>query len=298
MRLPFPSRVKRKPSPASTRPTLSKASALPDVLWTAITALKESADAFPPLKSTVGGVIALLEIAERAKHSKSDAHAIALRTKEIFDVIKAAVGPAPAIPWPMRESIDHFTALLVEIRESIKEIALTGGVSRVMHLNRNERTLQDIKAKLEDAYRDFSTASALRIEAQQAHLEMQHTRIAAQQAASALRLELQQAHLERQQARIAIQQAQLTMQQTQLATQQAQTHVDIGKVSAATNTLTVQQTQLTVQQTQLTTQQTQTHVDIGKISAATNIISSDLSWVFVYFRFTVFLAGPLRFGGR
>ncbi|KAJ7087465.1 hypothetical protein C8R44DRAFT_861855 [Mycena epipterygia] len=285
MRLPFPSRAKRKPSPASTRPTRPKASALPDVLWTAIIALKESADAFPPLKSTVGGVIAVLEIAERAKHSKSDARAIALRTKEIFDVIKAAVGPAPAIPWPMRESIDHFTALLVEIRESMKEIALTGGVSRVVHLNRNERTLQDIKAKLEDAYRDFSTASALRIEAEQA-------RIAAQQAASALRLEVQQAHLERQQARIAIQQAQLTMQQTQLATQQAQTHIEVGKVFATTSTLTVQQTQLTVQQTQLATQQTQTHVDIGKISAATNIISSDLSRGFVYFRFTIFLAGP------
>jgi hypothetical protein len=34
-------------------------------------------------------------------------------------------------------------------------ITLTGGFSRLMHLNRNEQTLQGIKARLDDAYRDF-----------------------------------------------------------------------------------------------------------------------------------------------
>ncbi|KAJ7087484.1 hypothetical protein C8R44DRAFT_893191 [Mycena epipterygia] len=208
----FPSRAKRKPPTASPSVNIPTAGALPDVLRTSLLALKESTDAFPPLKSTVGGVIALLEIAERAKHSKSDARAIALRTKEIFDVIAAAVGPAPAIPQPMRKSIERFNALLVEIRGHMKEIALTGGVSRVVHLNRNERTLQDIKAKLDDAYRDFLAASALRLEVQQANLAVQ------------------QAHL-------AAQQRQLTAQQALLATQQSQTHIDVGKVSAMTKSL-------------------------------------------------------------
>jgi hypothetical protein len=34
-------------------------------------------------------------------------------------------------------------------------IALTNGISRIVHLNRNERALQEIKAQLNDAYRDF-----------------------------------------------------------------------------------------------------------------------------------------------
>ncbi|KAJ7087496.1 hypothetical protein C8R44DRAFT_991350 [Mycena epipterygia] len=252
MRLPFPSQAKRKRKPWLTSPTANSltACALPDVLWTAILTLKASADACPPLNSTVGGVIALLEIAERVKHSKSDARAIALRTKEILDVIADAVPDAFTIPPPMLESIKRFTLcfklfsplraaetddcprLLDEIRRRMETIALTGGLSRVMHLNRNERMLQDIKAQLDDAYRDLLAASALRIEMQQAHLMVQ------------------QAHLR-------VQQTQLTLQQTQLATQQAQTHTDIGKVSAATNTL-----------------------------------ACGLSRVSFYSRFTVFLADP------
>ncbi|KAJ7811741.1 hypothetical protein B0H14DRAFT_3479477 [Mycena olivaceomarginata] len=54
-------------------------------------ALKESADAFPPLKSAVAGAIALCDIAQRAKHSKSDARAVTFRTKEIMDLVADAV---------------------------------------------------------------------------------------------------------------------------------------------------------------------------------------------------------------
>jgi hypothetical protein len=42
----------------------NRTSALPDVLWTSLHALKESADAFPPLKSVVGGVVVIWNIAE------------------------------------------------------------------------------------------------------------------------------------------------------------------------------------------------------------------------------------------
>jgi hypothetical protein len=98
-------------------------------------ALKESADTFPPLKSAVSGVVALFEIAEvggclhlaatpkhadiatrtpqRAKHAKSDAHAIALRTKEILDVVADAVPDGSAIPAPMAQSIQRFTGCVV-----------------------------------------------------------------------------------------------------------------------------------------------------------------------------------------
>jgi hypothetical protein len=38
----------------------------------------------------------------------------------------------------------------------MEAIAFTGGFSRALRLNRNEGTLQSIKAKLDDEYRDFS----------------------------------------------------------------------------------------------------------------------------------------------
>ncbi|KAJ7030737.1 hypothetical protein C8F04DRAFT_1263642 [Mycena alexandri] len=82
-----------------------------NIVFTSLTALKESADAFPPLKSAVGAVLALWEIAERAESSKSDAHDIVLRAKTVLDVIADAVPNPSSISEPMRRSIDCFTAL-------------------------------------------------------------------------------------------------------------------------------------------------------------------------------------------
>jgi hypothetical protein len=65
MRFRFPSRAKRKPTKSSDS---RWDSALSDVLWTSTRALQESGDAFPPLKSAVGGVVALCEIAGVGKY--------------------------------------------------------------------------------------------------------------------------------------------------------------------------------------------------------------------------------------
>ncbi|KAF7369369.1 hypothetical protein MVEN_00265500 [Mycena venus] len=142
--------------------------------------LKESADAFPPLKGVVSGATALCEIAERAKHSKSDARAIALRVKEIIEVIADAV-PDGSISPLILLSIQGFAILLDEFRSSMEDIALTNRASRILHLNRNERLLQSIKTQLDDTYRDFLVASALRLEIQHMQLAIQQTQLAVQQ---------------------------------------------------------------------------------------------------------------------
>ncbi|KAJ7912591.1 hypothetical protein B0H13DRAFT_1874694 [Mycena leptocephala] len=202
MRLPFPSWGRKPAFPTSKLKSLSSrtSASLPDLLLTSLRSLKESADAFPPLSSVVGGVLAVWDIAERAKHSKSDARDIALRTKEILDVIADAVPDGSNIPPQMLIRIERFTVLLAEIRCLMEEMALSG-ISRIVHLNRNEKVLQRIKARLESAYRDFLAAAALRVELQQAE-------IAAEQ----------------------------TVQQTQLANQQMQTHIAVCKVAGATDT--------------------------------------------------------------
>jgi hypothetical protein len=152
-------------------------------MWTSLWALKESSDAFPPLKSATGGVVALWEITERVKYSRTDALDIALRTKEILDVIADSVPDGAAIPPPMLKSIKAFTVILGEIRCNLEDIALTAWISRVVHLRRNERTVQGMKAQLDDVYRDFVVSSALRVEAQQ-------TKIAVQQAKQQTRTRL------------------------------------------------------------------------------------------------------------
>ncbi|KAJ7281591.1 hypothetical protein C8J57DRAFT_78865 [Mycena rebaudengoi] len=157
MRFLFPSRAKRKPK----SPRLPFPRAPTDILRTSLLALKESADAFPPLKSTVGGVIALWDIAE------ADAWDIAHRTQTILDVVAEAVPDGSAIPAPMLESIEHFTVLLDEIRKDMEKIALRRGLSRVTSLNRDERALADMKNRLDEAYRDLTVASVLRLEMKQ-----------------------------------------------------------------------------------------------------------------------------------
>jgi hypothetical protein len=37
----------------------------------------------------------------------------------------------------------------------MEAIALCGRISRVVHLNRNERAMRDIKVRLDNAYHDF-----------------------------------------------------------------------------------------------------------------------------------------------
>ncbi|KAJ7438518.1 hypothetical protein B0H11DRAFT_2293800 [Mycena galericulata] len=174
----FLSRGKPKLPPIKPKPPHPRTPcAFPDALRTALFALKESAAAFPPLESAVGGVIALCNIAERSKHSKSEAHDIALRTKEILDVVADAVPDVTKIHPDMRTSIERFTVLLDDIRYRMEAVALTGRVSRLVHLNRNERMLRDIKSQLDEAYQDFSVAVALRIEVQQMNLVFQQEKI-------------------------------------------------------------------------------------------------------------------------
>ncbi|KAJ7721287.1 hypothetical protein B0H16DRAFT_1738330 [Mycena metata] len=176
------------------------ARALPDILSTSLVALKESADAFPPLKSAVGGVLAVCEIAHRAKHSKAAARDIALRAKEILEVIADAVPDPSAIPPPMLHDIERFKFLLNDIRSQMEGMMLTSVLSRLVRLNRNEDALQSIKARLDDAYWDFLAASGLRVEVQQGTITALQTHIVDQQK-----------HLAEQQVQLAEQQAQTTI---------------------------------------------------------------------------------------
>ncbi|KAK7026292.1 hypothetical protein R3P38DRAFT_2528992, partial [Favolaschia claudopus] len=129
--------------------------------------LAQSADAFPPLKSAVGGVIALWTVAERAKHCKSEAIAVALRANEILNNIADAVPDATAISPAMLQSITRFTLLLENICSELDQIASTSTISRIVHVNRNEQTLKQMLIRLTNVYDDFVAAATLRIEQHQ-----------------------------------------------------------------------------------------------------------------------------------
>ncbi|KAF7377259.1 hypothetical protein MSAN_00146200 [Mycena sanguinolenta] len=92
-------------------------------------------------------------------------------------------------PPQMLDSILRFSLLLDEFRNAMKNISHAGPFSRFRHLHRNESRLGSFKVKLDDAYRDFLTASTLRLEFQQTQLAIQQKQLAMQQTGSDLRLE-------------------------------------------------------------------------------------------------------------
>ncbi|KAJ7797904.1 hypothetical protein B0H14DRAFT_2909104 [Mycena olivaceomarginata] len=112
-----------------------------DLLWTSLTALKTSADAFPPLKGVVGAVISIMEISQRIAHSKKDARELS--------------GQA---------SIERFETTLEEIQSEMNRLMNRSRMWRLKHLNRTEGTLRKFNKRLDDASREFTMGLAVRTE--------------------------------------------------------------------------------------------------------------------------------------
>ncbi|KAK7063435.1 hypothetical protein R3P38DRAFT_1907 [Favolaschia claudopus] len=144
-----------------------------DIALLSIHVLAESADAFPPLKSVVGGVRALCDIAQRAKAYKAEATNVALRANEILETIADAVPDPMAMRPAMLQSIESFKQLLDDIRSAMERVAGTTRISCVLHLARHEETIKHIQAQLDNAYENFVAAATLRIEIHQEHLANQ-----------------------------------------------------------------------------------------------------------------------------
>ncbi|KAG6814810.1 hypothetical protein H0H87_007307, partial [Tephrocybe sp. NHM501043] len=85
----------------------------PDSLFSGTTkatllALYQSADAFPPLKSACGAVLAIWDAAERVKGSKKNAQALALRCYDILNTVNAHVIDSSKLSNTMQDSISSF----------------------------------------------------------------------------------------------------------------------------------------------------------------------------------------------
>ncbi|KAJ7155035.1 hypothetical protein C8R46DRAFT_1116870 [Mycena filopes] len=136
-----------------------------DLLWTSLTALKTSADAFPPLKGVVGAVVAVLEISQRVTHSKQEAHQLARRAVKLLETLADAIPDPNAIPDPMLASIARFESVLKEIEMEMLQLVNRGPWGRLKHLNRNEGSLRKFHTRLDEAYHEFLISAVVRVEA-------------------------------------------------------------------------------------------------------------------------------------
>ncbi|KAJ7836908.1 hypothetical protein B0H14DRAFT_3141628 [Mycena olivaceomarginata] len=145
---PPPSRARLKPpKPLPSRARFKPPNALPDAFWTSMVALQQSADAFPPLKTTVDRAIALCHTAERMDHLKADAYDVAFRVKDIMDILADTVLDASDIPPTKLQSINRFSSLLDRINRFMESISSASPRSAYKHF----------KTRLDDTCRNFQS---------------------------------------------------------------------------------------------------------------------------------------------
>ncbi|KAJ7572395.1 hypothetical protein C8J56DRAFT_990632, partial [Mycena floridula] len=120
-----------------------------DSTHTSLMALKESSDAFPPLKSAVGSVLALWDIVQQTQSYKALGKDLACRCVIILETIADAVQPDPKKINPeMLKNIGRFKMLVTEISQELSEHNRATRLSRLANLNRHQAQLAFFSWKL------------------------------------------------------------------------------------------------------------------------------------------------------
>ncbi|KAJ7215423.1 hypothetical protein GGX14DRAFT_391853 [Mycena pura] len=152
---------------------INRGPACNDIALTSLTALRDSADVFPPLQSVVGGVLALWDAAEvppplqRAKTSKERARALSRRAYEVLEVLTDAVPDPSNIHPSMLVSIQRFDDVLREARDAIDPLTKRRRfVSSVLSVNRDEATLELFNRRLDESFQTFTIGGLTRVETQ------------------------------------------------------------------------------------------------------------------------------------
>ncbi|KIM87723.1 hypothetical protein PILCRDRAFT_258860 [Piloderma croceum F 1598] len=111
----------KPPEVTTPRKSPSRRSATASAVTLSLNALKESVDAFPPLKSAVGGVLHILELSRKVKTNKEECQKLSSRVQEMLDQIAVAVPDVTCLSPELHARIDKFTRILAEIEETLAE---------------------------------------------------------------------------------------------------------------------------------------------------------------------------------
>jgi len=151
-------RRRKPPERQSTTSTLQNATLI------TLTALKESSDAFPPLKSTVGGVVHIWELCRKVKSNQAECLALWSRVMEILNMIADAVPDGTRIPPDLLVRIENFTCVLDDIQTFMESLRHRKYLNRLLRHKEDEGRLNDLNRQLDDAFRSFSLISSMKIE--------------------------------------------------------------------------------------------------------------------------------------
>ncbi|KZP10753.1 hypothetical protein FIBSPDRAFT_937864 [Athelia psychrophila] len=127
-------------------------------------ALKESADAFPPLKSAVGGVLCIFELADAAKSNKKESRQLALRADAILEAIETTVRDPRHLDSDLKARIESFTQLLDELAAHMTDCSKQTFRSRLLHHKETKCSISDFNLRLDQAMSSFMLISHIKLE--------------------------------------------------------------------------------------------------------------------------------------
>ncbi|KAF8510704.1 hypothetical protein JB92DRAFT_429976 [Gautieria morchelliformis] len=136
-------------------------SSLPAAVMETLRALRDSSDAFPPLKSVTGGLLHLIELSETVKGNREGCHALAMRAREILLVLDDVVPNPTKIPPEVLDRISDFTRSLEPIEEYMKSLQRRKWLNRVIHHRKDQDKITELKQNLDRAFQEFQMTSSI-----------------------------------------------------------------------------------------------------------------------------------------
>jgi hypothetical protein len=122
---------------------------------TTLRALRDSADVFPPLKSTAATVLTLLEMSQKVNSNKKDCKRLATRTADVFHDIWRQTKDYSELPTEVRQSIDQVEQIFGGIIDLVKDLEDQNFLTRYAHQDDNKGRIESSTKLLDEAIELF-----------------------------------------------------------------------------------------------------------------------------------------------
>jgi hypothetical protein len=147
-------------------------------------AVRDSADAFPPLKSAATALMTVVEMSQKAKANRKNCKRLATRAAEIVDVIyRQTKDYSDGLPAEVQGSIEQIERIFRDIIDFMKEQEDQTYWRAYARQDTNKSRIDEYQQLLEEAIVGFGInlqLSALRIHAEALHMYAEASRIGGQ----------------------------------------------------------------------------------------------------------------------
>ncbi|KAI0319549.1 hypothetical protein OF83DRAFT_1082190 [Amylostereum chailletii] len=129
-----------------------------DTLLCGLEALKESSDAFPPLKSAVCGIMFIVNHAKKSKANKAAVEGIYRRIDEIQDSLVRAVPDVGDLSPAQQRAIEAFDGAVQLVCKEMESMFKQGRLSRFVRAGKHNDKLGEFARRLGDADATFTSS--------------------------------------------------------------------------------------------------------------------------------------------